>query len=75
MDNGGIGHFSKITSSNLKKLIETVLIQLVGHIICSDNGGTLSSDNVVIGHLSIVSSSMLKKPSRSYPSLRKLWFF
>ena len=38
-----------------------MLIQLVGHTICSDNCGTLSSDNVVTGHPSIVSSSMLKK--------------
>ena len=39
-----------------KKLIQPVLIQLVGCTLCSDNGGT-----GVTGCLSKVTSSMLKK--------------
>ena len=38
-----------------------MLIQLVGHILHSDNGGTLSSDNIGTGHLSKVTSCKLKK--------------
>ena len=44
-DNGGTGHVSKVTSSKLKKLIQLVLIQLVGYTLRSYNGGSLSSGN------------------------------
>ena len=50
-----------MTSFKLKKVIHPVLIQLVGRTLHSGNGGTLSSDNVGTGRLSIVTSSKLKK--------------
>ena len=50
-----------MTISKLKKLIQPVLIHLVGCTLCSDNGGTLSLDNGCTGRLSKVTSSKLKK--------------
>ena len=34
-DNGGTGHLSKVASRKLKKLIQPVLIELVGHTLHS----------------------------------------
>ena len=55
-DNGVTGHLSKITSSNFKKLIQTVLIQLENRTLHSEYGDNLSSDNGGTGHVYKVTS-------------------
>ena len=60
-DNGGTGDLCKITSSKLEKLIQPVLILLVGHTHRSDNDSALSSHNGGTGHLSKVTNCKLKK--------------
>ena len=52
---------AQMTIKGLKKLIQPVLIQLVGHSLCSDKGGTRYKHNGDTGRLAKVTNTKLKK--------------
>ena len=66
---GGTGHLYKETRGMLKKLIQPVVLALVGCTLCSGNGSNLISGNGAILHsdnggtgcLSKVTSSQINK--------------
>ena len=60
-DNVRSGHFSKVTGSKLKKLIQHVLTELVSCTFLSEIGGTRNSDNGGAGHLSKVTNCKINK--------------